>query len=280
MAQFRTRRAPLDGILLIDKPAGFTSHDVVARVRRALAPRRQEGGPRRHARPLRHRPADRPRRARRPSSRASSSTCPRSTTARCSSASPRTPAISPATSRRPARATSARRARGGPAAVPRAHQPAGADDVGGQGRRRAALQEGAPRRGRRDAGEGGRDQRASTCSTSTRRAADLRCRIACSKGTYVRQLAIDIGEAVGAGAYLRQLARAGDRPVPARGRAGAGRASKRPSRHASDDRAHPRPALAGQALQFMPARRGVGRAGGGRAQRRPPARRRRRTRCA
>jgi tRNA pseudouridine55 synthase len=35
----------------------------------------------------------------------------------------------------------------------------------------------------------------------------MRCRIACSKGTYVRQLAIDIGEAVGAGAHLVQLAR-------------------------------------------------------------------------
>ena len=38
MAQFRTRRAPVDGILLIDKPAGCTSHDVVARVRRMLRP--------------------------------------------------------------------------------------------------------------------------------------------------------------------------------------------------------------------------------------------------
>ena len=38
MAQFRTRRAPGDGILLIDKPAGCTSHDVVARVRRLLKP--------------------------------------------------------------------------------------------------------------------------------------------------------------------------------------------------------------------------------------------------
>jgi tRNA pseudouridine55 synthase len=35
----------------------------------------------------------------------------------------------------------------------------------------------------------------------------LRCRIACSKGTYVRQLAIDLGEAVGAGAHLRELTR-------------------------------------------------------------------------
>jgi tRNA pseudouridine55 synthase len=30
------RRAPLDGVLAIDKPAGITSHDVVARVRHAL----------------------------------------------------------------------------------------------------------------------------------------------------------------------------------------------------------------------------------------------------
>ena len=38
MAQSRTRKAPLDGVLLIDKPEGFTSHDVVARVRRNLRP--------------------------------------------------------------------------------------------------------------------------------------------------------------------------------------------------------------------------------------------------
>jgi tRNA pseudouridine55 synthase len=38
MAQFRTRKALLDGILLIDKPEGFTSHDVVARVRHDLRP--------------------------------------------------------------------------------------------------------------------------------------------------------------------------------------------------------------------------------------------------
>ncbi|MFA4964933.1 MAG: tRNA pseudouridine(55) synthase TruB [Thermoleophilia bacterium] len=38
MAQYRTRKAPLDGVLLIDKPEGFTSHDVVARVRRQLRP--------------------------------------------------------------------------------------------------------------------------------------------------------------------------------------------------------------------------------------------------
>ncbi len=38
MAQFRTRKAAADGVLLIDKPEGLTSHDVVARVRRLLRP--------------------------------------------------------------------------------------------------------------------------------------------------------------------------------------------------------------------------------------------------
>jgi tRNA pseudouridine55 synthase len=35
----------------------------------------------------------------------------------------------------------------------------------------------------------------------------MRCRIACSKGTYVRQLAIDLGDAVGAGGHLHDLSR-------------------------------------------------------------------------
>src|SRR5262244_517316 len=34
------RTAPLDGLLVIDKPAGPTSHDVVARIRRVLRERR------------------------------------------------------------------------------------------------------------------------------------------------------------------------------------------------------------------------------------------------
>ncbi len=34
------RRRPLPGVLLVDKPAGITSHDVVARVRRAVGVRR------------------------------------------------------------------------------------------------------------------------------------------------------------------------------------------------------------------------------------------------
>ena len=36
----QSERAELDGILVIDKPAGITSHDVVARVRRLLGVKR------------------------------------------------------------------------------------------------------------------------------------------------------------------------------------------------------------------------------------------------
>jgi tRNA pseudouridine55 synthase len=44
VAQFRTRKTLGDGILLIDKPSGFTSHDVVACVRRDLRPRVKKVG--------------------------------------------------------------------------------------------------------------------------------------------------------------------------------------------------------------------------------------------
>ena len=45
------------GVLLVAKPAGITSHDVVERVRRGAARARAEGRPRGHARPVRDRPA-------------------------------------------------------------------------------------------------------------------------------------------------------------------------------------------------------------------------------
>jgi tRNA pseudouridine55 synthase len=44
MAEFSARRAPADGILLIDKPAGLTSHDVVAHIRRRLRPAVDKAG--------------------------------------------------------------------------------------------------------------------------------------------------------------------------------------------------------------------------------------------
>ena len=47
-----------DGVILVDKPAGITSHDVVARAPRHAGPSGQ-GRPRRHARPVRDRAAAR-----------------------------------------------------------------------------------------------------------------------------------------------------------------------------------------------------------------------------
>ena len=159
VAQFRTRKAALDGILLIDKPSGCTSHDVVARVRRCAAPRRQEGRSRRHARPVRHRAA---RRARRPRDQAGALLRRPAQGVRCtmrfgtaSDTGDRT-----GDARRHRRGRSTWRAVAAVAAATSSGTIAQqrADDVGGQGRRRATLQEGAPRRGRRDAGQGGRDR--------------------------------------------------------------------------------------------------------------------------
>ena len=57
------RRARPPGVLLVDKPAGMTSHDVVAAASAASA---VKGRPCRHARPVRHRAADRAPRAQAP----------------------------------------------------------------------------------------------------------------------------------------------------------------------------------------------------------------------
>ena len=57
--------APAPALWLVDKPAGPTSHDVVAAARRGLGAQGQ-GGAFRHARPVRHRPAGADGRARDP----------------------------------------------------------------------------------------------------------------------------------------------------------------------------------------------------------------------
>ena len=252
MAQFRTRKAPLDGVLLIDKPEGLTSHDVVARVRRALRPARQEGRPRRHARPVRHRPARGARRPRDASSRRFFVDLPKEYECTMqfgvrSDTGDLTGELGdrgrrPADASRPScRASSAR-------SCSRCHdlRRQGRTASGSTRRRTAARSSRRPSRRSRST--------PSTSSTSTSDAQTMRCRIACSKGTYVRQLAIDIGEAVGAGAHLRQLSRTatGDlqprrRPDP-RGVRRGGRGAR------AGRRAHPGPASRpAAALQFMPA---------------------------
>ncbi len=78
-------------------------------------------------------------------------------------------------------------------------------------------------------------------------------RVVCSKGTYVRQLAIDIGEAIGAGAYLDELARAAIGPFwleDAQARADFAAAV---AARADGDERIPGLLTPGGALQFLPA---------------------------
>ena len=201
MAQFRTRKAALDGILLIDKPEGFTSHDVVARVRRALRPAVKKVG---HAgtldpfatgllvvlvgraTKLARFFVDLPKEYE----------CTMQFGARSDTGDGTGTLVDTgvdASRATPVEAVLPRVRRHHPAAVPMTS----AVKVDGERLYKKA-------------------HRGETVETPVKEveitAIDvldfddetqrMRCRIACSKGTYVRQLAIDIGEAVGAGAYL------------------------------------------------------------------------------
>jgi tRNA pseudouridine55 synthase len=77
-------------------------------------------------------------------------------------------------------------------------------------------------------------------------------RVVCSKGTYVRQLAIDIGEAVGAGAYLEELARAAIGPFRLEDALSLADFETAAAAREADERI---PGLipVGSALQFLPA---------------------------
>ncbi len=205
MAQFRTRKAPLDGILLIDKPVGFTSHDVVARVRSRLRPGVKKVG---HAgtldpfatgllvvlvgraTKLARFFVDLPKEYEctlRFGVRSDTGDLTGELSETGLTTSPaEVEAVLPdfiGTILQSVPMTSAVKV-GGERLYKKAHRgetvetPVKEVEIGGI----EVL---------------GFDEPAQT----------MRCRIACSKGTYVRQLAIDMGEAVGAGAHLEQLAR-------------------------------------------------------------------------
>jgi tRNA pseudouridine55 synthase len=205
VAQFRTRKTPLDGILLIDKPEGLTSHDVVARIRRNLRPSVKKVG---HAGTL-------------------------------------DPFATGLLVVLVGRATKLARffvdlPKEYECIVKFGVRSDTGDLTGelsetGQTATRAAVDEVVPRfLGRimqsvpmtsavKIDGERlyKKAHRGEVVETPVKEveieaievlgfdeaAQTMRCRIACSKGTYVRQLAIDIGEAVGAGAHLEQLSR-------------------------------------------------------------------------
>jgi tRNA pseudouridine55 synthase len=205
MAQFRTRRAPTDGILLIDKPSGFTSHDVVARIRRVLRPGIKKVGhagtldpfatglliilvgratklarffvdlPKEYVCTLQFGTAsdtgDR--------TGDLSQTGARTTRAAIDAVLP--DFLGTITQRVPM--TSAVKVDG-----ERLYKKAHRGEVVETPQKQVEIT-------RIDA------------VTFDEAAQELRCTIGCSKGTYVRQLAIDLGNAVGAGAYLQELAR-------------------------------------------------------------------------
>jgi len=205
MAQFRTRRAPADGIVLIDKPTGFTSHDVVARIRRLLRPGTKKVG---HAgtldpfatglliilvgraTKLARFFVDLPKEY----------VCTLQFGA-ASDTGDRTGDLNP-TGVRTTRAAI-------DAALPdflgtiTQHVPmTSAVKVDGE-----RLYKKAHRGEVVDTPQKQVEITSIDVLTFDDTAQELRCTIACSKGTYVRQLAIDLGTAVGAGAYLQELAR-------------------------------------------------------------------------
>lgn len=205
MAQFRTRKAALDGILLIDKPEGFTSHDVVARVRRALRPAVKKVG---HAGTL----------------------DPFATgllvvlvgratkLARFFVDLPKEYECTMQFGTRSDTGDGTGTLVDTGVAVTRAQVEAVLPDFVGTIMQQVPMTSAVKVDGERLYKKAHRGETVETPIKEVEIAAidvvdfddglqRLRCRIACSKGTYVRQLAIDIGEAVGAGAYLRELTR-------------------------------------------------------------------------
>jgi len=205
VAQFRTRKAALDGILLIDKPEGFTSHDVVARVRRLLHPGVKKVG---HAGTL----------------------DPFATgllvvlvgratkLARFFIELPKEYecTVQFGTRSDTGDGTGALAETG--VAVEQAAIETVLPEFIGTILQRVPMTSAVKVDGERLYKKAHRGEVVETPTKEVEIGAievldfdgdaqRMRCRIACSKGTYVRQLAIDIGETVGAGAYLRELTR-------------------------------------------------------------------------
>jgi tRNA pseudouridine55 synthase len=205
VAQFRTRKAALDGILLIDKPAGATSHDVVARVRRGLRPAVKKVG---HAGTL----------------------DPFATgllvvlvgratkLARFFVDLPKEYECTVQFGTRSDTGDRTGTLVDTGVAVTRETVEAALPEFIGTIVQRVPMTSAVKVDGERLYKKAHRGEVVETPSKEVEIAAidvldfdtdvqQMRCRIACSKGTYVRQLAIDLGEAVGAGAYLLELTR-------------------------------------------------------------------------
>ena len=214
-------RVQTDGLVVVDKPAGWTSHDVVAKLRRHLraAPRRPRG----HARPRRDRRAARRPRPGAPGCCASSRRAGRRTGATVvfGVATDTLDASGAVLDRRPMPRDARRRSSAAIARVRRRHRAGAADGVGDQGRRPAALRA-RPARARRSSARRGRVRidRLVVEEFDARRVPEATIRVECSSGTYIRTLAADLGAALGGCAHLgrpappaRRLVRASTRPA-------------------------------------------------------------------
>jgi tRNA pseudouridine55 synthase len=251
MAQYRTRKAPLDGILLIDKPSGLTSHDVVARIRRVLQPTVKKVG---HAGTL----------------------DPFATgllvvlvgratkLARFFVDLPKEYdclvrfGVESDTGDRTGTLTASGRA-------------ATLDEVTGVLPRfvgavtqRVPMTSAVKVDGERLYKKAHRGESVETPLKEVEISAidvlefddarqRLRCRVACSKGTYVRQLASDIGLAVGTGAHLEELSRTAIGPFALRDARSLAAFEEKVAARVPDDQAIPGLILPGRALEFMPA---------------------------
>ena len=203
---------PPDGLAVVDKPAGWTSHDVVAKARGVLA--HPQDRPLGHPRPRRHRRAAPRRRPGHPPAALPHRPAEGTTSARSCSASRPPRSTPPARSWPPTTWTSVTldEARsGGRHALTGRHHAGAADGLGDQGRRPAAAR----------AGPGGDRGRA---GAATRHRAPLRRRAVpdrpgratgprstARRAPTCASLAADLGHALGGG-------RAPARPAPHRDR--------------------------------------------------------------
>ena len=198
-----------DGLVIVDKPAGLTSHDVVARLRR-LAHTRKVGhagtldpmatgvlvlGVGKATRLLHHLVlADKAYTA----------------TIRLGQATVTDDAEGEVVSQRLGRRGHRGRRPGGDDAVHRRHRAGAERGVGDQGRRASAPTSGCARASRSTlAGPSGHGGAVRRCS-AVRRDGDLLdvdVDVECSSGTYVRALARDLGAALGVGGHLTALRR-------------------------------------------------------------------------
>ncbi len=252
MAQFRTRKAPVDGVLLIDKPVGPTSHDVVARVRRQLRPAVKKVG---HAgtldpfatgllvvlvgraTKLARFFVDLPKEY----------VCTVRFGVRSDSGD-LTGELTTTGSTTTREAVEAALPR-----VPRVRAAARAHDVRRQGRRRAPLQEGASRRDRRDADQARWRSPPSRCSPSTRRRSSC---AAASRAPRARTCGSSLSTWVrrsGAGAHLTELSRTAVGDLTLEDALGLAAFEEAVEARESGDDCIPALLPSAGALQFMPA---------------------------